>query len=202
MADNYLEKKMEDYRKGNHSKPAVAHAKRTAPHTMFDVEFDCAYVILESLIYADDILASILKIIPKAAIAHTAAREGAQIAQRTGALFIPLKKWDNEAIDGALNFAVNRWSDRCLIITDSREALGIARHQKSFRTVFLSYNNVTGISQPLCEDYEPDAITINGIPSADTAATQPTAAAKRLAEALQLCATRQAAALRTITLRP
>ena len=202
MADNYLEKKMEDYRNGNHGSRAAARAKRTAPHPVFGVDFDCACIILDNLALAEDIIAAILKVIPKVAFAHTAAREGSQIAQRTGALFIPLKKWDNEAIDSALDFAVNRWSDRCLIITNSREALGIARRPEPFRTVYLSYNKGNDLSQPLCEDYSPNTITINGIPSPDTAITHPSSAAKRVADALQLCATRQAAALRAITVRP
>lgn len=119
MADNYLEKKMDDYRRGANSRtprrsytnPAAARCLTVEPQRIVAVLSDRA--LLESVL-------SLMQGLPgvKVAFAGSDTRAGTQLAQATGALFVPADPHDETTPAKVTAEATKRWDSVDTLLTD------------------------------------------------------------------------------------
>jgi len=143
MADNYLEKKMDDYRRGvnsrmprrSYSNPAAARCLTVEPHRIAVVISDGA--LLHAMLLALQGLPGV-----KVAFAGTDSRADALLAQATGSLFVPVTVLDDSALDMVMTEAMKRWGGIDTMITDMP---ALASSSVCVKVVAFDFNgNVTG----------------------------------------------------------
>lgn len=128
MADNYLENKMDDYRRGVTAKAprrscsaAVATPSPISipPHNI--TLFISTPVLLRALL-------SVFHGLPglKVAFAATDAREGNKLAQSTGSMFVPVRQLDTAAAVRLQAEATRRWGGADIIMTDRPDCISSA----------------------------------------------------------------------------
>ncbi len=108
MADNYLEKKMEDYRR---TQPVRKSSNKSQSDGWFRIRMPRLRVLMAGLIGETE--NSIIKLYVssgcKVAFLHDDVRAGQMLAQSNGALFIPVSRIDSVAVAGALSIMNERW---------------------------------------------------------------------------------------------
>lgn len=119
MADNYLEKKMEDYRRGvNSVSPRRSHNVASKGRELFPEQLRIA-LILSDMELLGDILAEFrYHANLKTAFAGIDQKSGSRLAQSTGSLFIPCKNVvdENSRLVEVMN---QRWGGVDVIVTDN-----------------------------------------------------------------------------------
>lgn len=120
MADNYLENKMDDYRRGVTAKTS-RRSHSCAAAISSPISLPPHNIIL--FISTPGLLSAILDVfhgIPgmKVAFAATDAREGNKLAQSTGSMFVPVRQLDAAAAEQLHKEATRRWSTVDVIMTD------------------------------------------------------------------------------------
>lgn len=124
MADNYLERKMEDYRSG---RTATAPKRTvTSPSRTNDCRLS---VTLPARIFVidgtDSPCAAIIRTLRKAgcqvAFSATDTRAGNLLAQSTGSQFHPIPKDYDSRIPQAIQYAINKWGGIDALINTRRE---------------------------------------------------------------------------------
>lgn len=119
MADNYLEKKMDDYRRGVSNPPrrSVASPPRVAQTDIIQ-PLRVALLIADSQ-FLESLVATLRKYQHKVAFAASDPREGTRLAQSHGALFIPVTSIASPtAVRFLHDTVISRWSSIDAVITD------------------------------------------------------------------------------------
>ncbi len=98
MADNYLEKRMEDYRRGGGR--AVVRRPQSGVRFLMVAALD------------ERVEAAVEKLQKggcRVAFMEVERRRGSEFAQRSGSLFIPVKGYDADALAFAIKIVSERW---------------------------------------------------------------------------------------------
>lgn len=119
MADNYLEKKMDDYRRGANSRtprrsytnPAAARCLTVEPQRIVAVISNRA--LLEAILHLMQGLPGV-----KVAFAGSDTHTGTKLAQATGALFVPSDPHDETTPAKVTAEATKRWDSVDTLLTD------------------------------------------------------------------------------------
>lgn len=125
MADNYLENKMEDYRRGVTAKTS-RRSRSCAAAISAPISLPPHNIIL--FISTPGLLSAILDVFHgiqgmKVAFAATDAREGSKLAQSTGSMFVPVRQLDAAAAVQLHKEATRRWSTVDVIMTDCPDCI-------------------------------------------------------------------------------
>lgn len=125
MADNYLENKMDDYRRGVTAKMS-RRSHSCAAAISSPISLPPHNIIL--FISTPGLLSAILDVfqgIPgmKVAFAATDAREGNKLAQSTGSMFVPVRQLDAAAAMQLHKEATRRWNAVDVIMTDCPDCI-------------------------------------------------------------------------------
>lgn len=119
MADNYLEKKMDDYRRGVNAKaPRRSYINPAAPRCLtVEPQRIAAVISDDALLQA---LLPLLQGLPgvKVAFAGSDGRAGSHLAQSSGALFVPVTAHDESALAKVISETVKRWDGVDTLLTD------------------------------------------------------------------------------------
>lgn len=143
MADNYLENKMEDYRRGISSKvPRRSVSAATANPALSVPQQTIVLLITDT-----ELLTALLQLyrdIPelKTAFAMTDYRHGSKLAQATGSLFVPVKAIDDAAFALLSDTVGNRWGAIDSVITDTPQAIIAAASSATApcsRTIYYNF---------------------------------------------------------------
>lgn len=172
MADNYLEKKMEDYRRGNHnglSRRRGSTMLSNVPVLPLQSQRIALVVkdrgVTESLLVAFQQIGGL-----KVAFMGSDYKEGNLLAQKYGALFVGGSATVHDSIDGLLAQTSRRWGGIDAVVTDNEAYLnGVVEKQVliSFDTMQIQnekdsrdVNAPTDIIRVVapCEGFSVDAI--------------------------------------------
>lgn len=120
MADNYLERKMEDYRSGKSATTKAQRASSTPKPGTINVKFPPRRVFVTG--GASGIGRAIVEAFRKAncrvAFCDIDAKAGAATAQATGAQFHPVDVRDVDALEACLERLLNAWGDIDVIVNN------------------------------------------------------------------------------------
>lgn len=105
MADNYLEKRMEDYRRGGGR--TVVRRPQAGVRFLIVAALDAG---------AEAVVEKLQKGGCRVAFMEVDHRRGSEFAQRSGSLFIPVKDYDADALAFAVKTVSERWGGVDFII--------------------------------------------------------------------------------------
>lgn len=140
MADNYLEKKMDDYRRGVNRTPRRSVVSSTRPslpgcnHPLY------VAVLLRNTDLLHQLIPLLGKYDLKVAFCGTDLRQGNSMAQCCGAMFIPVNNLDNSHMS-VIDTIISRWNSVDIIVTDIPSSLDASLNNIS-RTIFISSDSV------------------------------------------------------------
>ncbi len=121
MADNYLEKRMEDYRKGSLSKskytPASAK-RRPCSVAGLRLAYTTAFVAISDTAIREAVVREFAASECRTAFISDDGRAGASLAQASGAMFCPAADLSQDSVDRMAAVARDRWGELALLITD------------------------------------------------------------------------------------
>lgn len=124
MADNYLEKRMEEYRAGKLAPKSSRTVAAVARHRPGDVVLAfpqmSALVLCEDAALVDLVAKSFRKAGFQLAFCMSDSREGTRIAQSAGCRFYPYAASDAEKVGRAVDDLVSRWG-RVDVVLDLRD---------------------------------------------------------------------------------
>lgn len=121
MADNYLEKQMEDYRAG---KFAVKARAKSGASVRRPGQLSVQYPQLRVFItggasgIGESCVNEFRKIDAKVAFCDIDRKRGNELAQKSGARFYPLDVTDAEALDRAVNDVISLWGDIDVLVNN------------------------------------------------------------------------------------
>lgn len=135
MADNYLEKKMDDYRRGVSKAPRRSHIV-TPGRCRFVPEPQRLVLCLGN----KELLQAILQEFQgvggvKIAFGGVPSNEGQRLAQATGALFVPHAIGDEEGYGCVFDAVASRWGGTDTVITDIPDNITLP---EGVRTIVIS----------------------------------------------------------------
>ncbi|MCM1519806.1 MAG: hypothetical protein NC098_03385 [Lachnoclostridium sp.] len=135
MADNYLEKKMEEHRQRMASAPR--HSSKSQPITASPVKFPCSrvFIALTDAGLTEAIVDIFRKADAKTAFIHPDYRHFNSLAQSIGARYYP---FSTEKLRQSLDDASSRWDGLDMLITDSPEIPDLPGVKK----IILGDNNI------------------------------------------------------------
>lgn len=136
MADNYLEKKMEDYRRGNlNMSPRQRSYMGSGNVPALPVQSQRIALVVKNRDVTEALLVAFQQIGGlKVAFLGSDYREGNLLAQKYGALFVRESESVSESMDELLAQASRRWGGIDVIVTDDESCLnGIAEKQVLIR---------------------------------------------------------------------
>lgn len=110
MADNYLEKRMEDYRRGGGGRTMVRRKSGGGVRFLIFAEFDGRIETIAERLQKGGC---------RVAFTDVDNRRGRVFAQRSGCLFIPVGGYDGDAAAFALKTMAERWGGADFIIAGS-----------------------------------------------------------------------------------
>lgn len=120
MADNYLERKMDEYRSGNMQRHSVKRTPSGAKPGTINVKFPSRRVFITG--GAKGIGRAIVKVFRnadcKVAFCDNDTKAGTATAQATGAKFYPIDVADANALDASLMRVIEEWGDIDVIINN------------------------------------------------------------------------------------
>lgn len=134
MADNYLEKKMEDYRRGvNSVSPRRSHVVASKGNGLLTEQLRVA-IVISDVGLLNDILSEFQHHDNlKSAFVCNDMNTGSRLAQSTGSLFVPCKN-DAENNNYLFEIMAHRWGRTDVILTDD---LDFAQLQTDVRVILL-----------------------------------------------------------------
>lgn len=160
MADNYLEKKMEDYRRGvNNMSPRRSHNFASKADGLFPGQLRIALVIndmglLEKLLCEFQHHGNL-----KTAFSCNDPKAGSRLAQFTSSLFVPYRN-GNEDENPVVDIMSQRWGGTDVIVTDNDD---FAKSHSEIRVVKLSQGspepgaaNPDNMTTVYCADHNTD----------------------------------------------
>lgn len=119
MADNYLEKKMDDYRRGVNRSPRRSVVSSPAGVQELAIEPGRVALFVEDYVLLEVLVTTFRRYRFRVAFAWSDRRAGASLAQSSGALYVPVD--DAASVDG-LRFLIDtvdkRWEGVDAFITD------------------------------------------------------------------------------------
>ncbi len=120
MPDNYLERKMEEYRSGKNSRPAVRRPKGSASPGTVNMKFPPRRVFITG--GAKGIGRAIVEVFRNAdcrvAFCDIDSKAGTATAQATGSRFYPVDVANAEALDACVADVINLWGDIDIIVNN------------------------------------------------------------------------------------
>ena len=167
MADNYLEKKMDDYRRGITAKVPRRAVSISAvnPALAIDPQRLMLFVANKELLAA--LLATFRDVATvKAAFAmkKTDYNYGSKLAQSTGSLFVPVEDVNGVAFESLGNIVTKHWGGIDCIITDFRRAvLPNASLSSTDSPKIIYYNNVQNNDLPNINNIQNDASDLSSV---------------------------------------
>lgn len=160
MADNYLEKKMEDYRRGvNSVSPRRSHNPASKADGLFPGQLRLALVIndiglLEKLLCEFQHHGNL-----KTAFTCNDPKAGSKLAQSTNSLFVPYRR-GNECENHVVDIMSQRWGGADVIVTDNDD---FAKSHPEIRVIKLCQGSPEpGVANPdnmtkvYCADHNAD----------------------------------------------
>lgn len=124
MADNYLEKKMDDYRRGNINTLSRRRSSSGANPSALPILAQRIAIAVENEHLTDALLSLFQQIGGlKVAFVGTDYRKGNQLAQNRGALFVKVPSFSADAVDTLLSQAATRWGGVDALISDNADSL-------------------------------------------------------------------------------
>ena len=125
MADNYLENKMDDYRRGVTAK---SPRRSCSGATAASAPISLTPHNIALFISAPGLLRALLTVFQgvsgqKVAFAGTDTREGSRLAQSTGSLFVPVRQLDTEGVRLIREEVARRWGAVDVIMTDCPDCI-------------------------------------------------------------------------------
>lgn len=143
MADNYLEKRMEDYRRGVNKATSRRYHNNTPSNKLI------AVVPQRILLHIEDkeLLAALLSefagvVELKMAFTGTDSKEGNRLAQASGALFAGAIDDGFQSVENAVAIVAKRWGGIDTVMTDRSDCAGLPGIEKTI----LYVPNKSGIS--------------------------------------------------------
>ncbi|MBR5332166.1 MAG: SDR family oxidoreductase [Muribaculaceae bacterium] len=140
MADNYLERKMEDYRSGKSATTKSHRASSTTKPGTINVKFPPRRVFVTG--GASGIGRAIVEAFRKAdcrvAFCDIDAKAGAATAQATGAQFHPVDVRDVDALEACLNRLFNTWGDIDVIVNN----VGVSNFTPLIESTVSDFENI------------------------------------------------------------
>ncbi|MCM1092652.1 MAG: SDR family oxidoreductase [Lachnospiraceae bacterium] len=112
MADNYLEKRMEEYRAGKLApKRQIIHVPVSKKSGDFCLSFECLNVIVLGGCFelASAVVEAFRKVDCRVALCHDAEKECRVLAQRSGCRYYPFDPCDEERCDYMVDDVEARW---------------------------------------------------------------------------------------------
>lgn len=160
MADNYLEKKMEDYRRGvNNMSPRRSHNPVSKAAGLFPEQLRIALVIndmglLEKLLCEFQHYGNL-----KTAFTCNDPKAGSRLAQSTSSLFVPYRN-GNACENPVTDIMSQRWGGTDAIVTDNED---FAKSHPEIRVIKLCHGspepsaaNPDNMTKVYCADYNTD----------------------------------------------
>lgn len=132
MADNYLEKKMEDYRRGNLNRsPRQRSYMGSGNVPALPVQSQRIALVVKNRDVTEALLVAFQQIGGlKVAFVGSDYREGNLLAQKYGALFVGESESVSDSMNGLLSQASKRWGGIDVIVADDESCLnGVAEKQ-------------------------------------------------------------------------
>lgn len=138
MADNYLEKRMDDYRRGVNKTSSRRYHNNTPSNKLIAVAPQRMMLLIED----KELLAALLSEFAgvtelKVAFAGSDSKEGNRLAQACGALFVGVKGYDCHCIGEARDVIAQRWGGIDTVITDRPDCAGLPEIR---RTILYAAN--------------------------------------------------------------
>lgn len=119
MADNYLEKRMEEYRAGKLApKRQIVHVPVSKKSGDFCLSFDCLNVIVLGGFFAlaSAVVEAFRKVDCRVALCHASEKECRVLAQRSGCRYYPFDPCDEERRDYVVDDLEARWGGVDVIV--------------------------------------------------------------------------------------
>lgn len=138
MADNYLEKQMEDFRAGRLGKSVTA--RRIASATSPLPSSARILAVCPSLEFAEAVLGTLCPSAAKVAAVIPASRQATALTQRLGVRYYPLAEGKDPAIDAVIRDILHNWHSLGLVIADASDC----RHSPSWGAPLLSVSAPAG----------------------------------------------------------
>lgn len=198
MADNYLEKKMDDYRRGANTRTPRRSYTNPAAARYLTVEPQRIVAVLSNHALLEAVL-SLMQGLPgvKVAFAGSDTRAGTQLAQATGALFVPSDPHDETTPAKVTSEAIKRWESVDTLLTDnpslalSADPASLAAASRFSKVMLIDFAATYSAAQP--------SPTRRNMTVIEASAADPDM--KAIAQATLLMLTSPATAISAITLR-
>lgn len=187
MADNYLEKKMDDYRRGITSKVSRRSSSTSAGNGAVEIKPGRIGLLIGDVQLLQAALTVLQRIAGlKIAFVGTDYREGRRLAQASGSLFVPVSSLGVAAHQPLLDAAAGRWGGLDLVVTDFPDDIPSASR------IVLEYP-LSSLRLQVSEQSDSAVLRVK-IPSADYPVSN-------IAGLLPILLTSPAASLSTVVLR-
>lgn len=122
MADNYLEKRMDDYRNGRLSSTRktskLTPTGTTAGRVGFQLAVKRVFIAMKSTTLRDAIFKGFAEVGCKVAFCGMDRVAGTESAQRYGMMFCPVERLESENVEKMCELVEKRWHGIDLLITD------------------------------------------------------------------------------------
>lgn len=120
MADNYLEKRMEDYRKGGLQKTkSTAAGRRSQGVAGLRLAYQTALVAIADPALREAVVNQFAASGCRTAFLCADSRKGAALAQASGAMFCPAVDLSPDSVERMAAVARERWGELGLLVADS-----------------------------------------------------------------------------------
>ena len=193
MADNYLERKMEEYRSGKLSARVKSGVPRSLPKGKIAVDFPLRTVILAAAAIGPVCRAVVKSFIDagcRVALVSACHKEATELARSFGARFYPVAGFSPASIDSVVEDVTSHWNipDTFISLSDGRNA----EANNAFLTMDYSrFEQTPGtlriINIMAGEGGDALGISLNGVPGCSYALLVPDAGDGHASETAALC---------------
>lgn len=160
MADNYLEKRMADYRSGKLSTPArKTKVAQDRGSLSFRMPPQTIVVIGTPDEAVTDAVSRLVRSGCNVAMIHSSSTLGNKVAQQTGALYYPVDKICSESLKQAMAFVYRRWvtPKGCVILTDD---VLVEPSANLISLIAEEFSRVIVMTEDAARELTPSSITI------------------------------------------
>lgn len=193
MADNYLERKMEEYRSGKLSARVKSGVSRSLPKGKIAVDFPPRTVILAAAAIGPVCRAVVKSFIDagcRVALVSSCHKEATELARSFGARFYPVAGFSPASIDSVVEDVTSHWNipDTFISVSDGRNA----EANNAFLTMDYSrFEQTPGtlriINIMAGEGGDALGMSLNGVPGCSYALLVPGAGDGHASETAALC---------------
>ncbi len=193
MADNYLERKMEEYRSGKLSARVKSGVSRSLPKGKIAVDFPPRTVILAAAAIGPVCRAVVKSFIDagcRVALVSASHKEATELARSFGARFYPVAGFSPASIDSVVEDVTSHWNipDTFISVSDGKDA----EANNVFLTMdYRGFEQTPGtlriINIMAGEGGDAQGISLNGMPGCSYALLVPDAGDGYASETAALC---------------